>query len=52
MVIKTPRTWGNGWVRTDERKGINFLESRIMQMKTDQGPLWCQLGRVADLIDL
>ena len=36
----------------DERKGINSLESRIMEIKTDQGPVRCQFGRVVDLLDL
>lgn len=38
---------GNCWVRMEERKGINSLESRIMQMKTDQGPVSGQLGGAA-----
>lgn len=49
---KTQRTWGNGWVRMDERKRINSLESMIMEIKTDQEPTRSQLSGAVDLLDL
>lgn len=37
--MKDKRAWGNGWVPVDERKGIDSLEIRIVEIKTDQGPV-------------
>lgn len=36
----------------DERKEINFLESRIKEVKIEQRLVRCYLGGVVDLVDL